>query len=174
MLIKEFAYLKNIKYIINRLAVTAGPWQFGKSEQGFVSLWTWSHFNKKKLTYNGWGGKGRQMRDVIHIQDFCELILLQIREINTINNITFNVGGGRKNRIDLKALTKICNKITKNKINIRSIKKTSNYDIPYYVTNHSKVSKYYNWKPKNNIYKTVKDIYQWMILEKKKLKKYFI
>ena len=79
MLIKEFAYLKNIKYIINRLAVTAGPWQFGKSEQGFVSLWTWSHFNKKKLTYNGWGGKGRQMRDVIHIQDFCELILLQIR-----------------------------------------------------------------------------------------------
>jgi CDP-paratose 2-epimerase len=29
-LIKEFSYSNNIKYIINRFGVIAGPWQFGK------------------------------------------------------------------------------------------------------------------------------------------------
>ena len=37
-LIREFAFLYKIKYIINRLGVISGPWQFGKQDQGFVSF----------------------------------------------------------------------------------------------------------------------------------------
>ena len=59
-LIKEFSFLYKIKYIINRLGVISGPWQFGKQDQGFVSLWIWKHINKKKLSYIGFGGKGSQ------------------------------------------------------------------------------------------------------------------
>ena len=43
LLIREFSYLFKIKYIINRLGVIAGPWQFGKEQQGLVSLWVWRH-----------------------------------------------------------------------------------------------------------------------------------
>ena len=39
MLIKEYSYMHNIKYIINRFGVISGPWQFGKVDQGFASLW---------------------------------------------------------------------------------------------------------------------------------------
>ena len=46
-LIREFSFLYNIKYIINRFGVISGPWQFGKQDQGFVSLWVWKHINKK-------------------------------------------------------------------------------------------------------------------------------
>ena len=73
-LIKEFAFLYKIKYVINRFGVISGPWQFGKQDQGFVSLWIWRHMNKKKLSYIGFGGKGLQIRDVIHIKDVCQLI----------------------------------------------------------------------------------------------------
>ena len=38
-LIKEMFYQTNLKYIINRFGVIAGPWQFGKQDQGFVALW---------------------------------------------------------------------------------------------------------------------------------------
>jgi len=171
-LIKEFAFLYKIKFIINRFGVISGPWQFGKQDQGFVSLWVWKHMNKKKLSYTGFGGKGSQMRDVIHIFDVCKLIELQIKKINKINNLILNVGGGIKNTISLKTLTKFCQKITFNKIRILSIKKTSNYDIPYYTTNNSKVSKIYKWKPKIKIYSIVQDIYKWMSLNKKILKNY--
>ena len=45
MLIEEFSYAFNIKYIINRCGVISGPLQFGKQDQGFVSLWVWKHLN---------------------------------------------------------------------------------------------------------------------------------
>jgi len=171
-LIKEFSFLYKLKYLINRFGVISGPWQFGRQDQGFVSLWVWKHLNRKKLSYIGFGGKGRQIRDVIHISDVCKLIALQIKQLNNIHNLVINVGGGRKNAISLKKLTKICQKVTMNKIKIFSKKTTSEYDIPYYVTDNSKVEKIYNWKPKKKFSQIVEDIYGWMILNKKVLKKY--
>ena len=171
-LIKEFSFLYNIKYIINRLGVISGPWQYGKQDQGFVSLWVWKHINKKKLSYIGFGGKGHQIRDVIHIYDVCQLISLQIKKISNVYNLTVNVGGGKKNSISLKNLTKHCQKITSNKIKISSKKITSNYDIPYYITNNSKVRKIYKWSPKKSFLHIIQDVYEWMVFNKKKLKKY--
>ena len=161
-----------IKYIINRLGVISGPWQFGKQEQGFVSLWIWRHLNKKKLSYIGFGGKGSQTRDVIHISDVCKLIGLQIKKINSIYNLTLNAGGGIKNTISLKNLTKLCQKITLNRIKISSKKNTSEYDIPNYITNNSKVKKIYKWTPQKKVLHIVSDVYKWMILNKQILKKY--
>jgi len=171
-LIREFSYLYKIKYIINRFGVISGPWQFGKQDQGFVSLWIWKHLVKKKLSYIGFGGKGSQIRDVIHIMDVCKLISLQIKKISTIHNCTMNVGGGKENSVSLKNLTKICQKITLNKIKIYSKKFTSEYDIPYYITDNSKVKKIYKWKIQKNFLSIVQDIYSWMIENKKLLKKY--
>jgi len=162
-LIKEIFYEKKMKYLINRFGVIAGPWQFGKQDQGFVPLWIAKHSFKKKLSYIGFGGNGHQVRDVIHIDDVCKIILTQIRKMKKIYNLTFNIGGGLRNSISLKNLTDKCVKLTGNKILIKKIKKTSNYDIPYYVTNNSKVFKTYNWKPSINLDKVLRDIYSWLI-----------
>ena len=171
-LIQEFSFIHKLKFVINRLGVISGPWQFGKQDQGFVSLWIWKHINKKKLNYIGFGGKGSQIRDVIHISDVCKLIMLQIKKINNIYNLTINVGGGKKNAISLKGLTKLCQKITSNKIKIFSKIKTSEYDVPYYITDNSKVKKIYNWSPKKSFLHIVQDVYKWMVFNKKTLKKY--
>jgi CDP-paratose 2-epimerase len=173
MFIEEFSYAFNVKYIINRCAVISGPLQFGKQDQGFVSLWVWKHLMKKKLNYIGYNGLGNQVRDVLHIHDLCELIDLQIKKINYINNTLFTVGGSKRNCISLNELTTICEKISGNTLNISKIKKTSIYDIPYFVTNNSKVSKTYNWKPKRNIFKTVLDTYNWLKEDKSKINKFF-
>ena len=91
--------MTKLKYIINRFGVIAGPWQFGKQDQGFVSLWIARHLFKKKLSYIGFGGYGHQVRDVIHIDDVCKIIYLQIKKLKRINNTTFDVGGGKNNSI---------------------------------------------------------------------------
>ncbi len=173
MLIEEFSYQYDIKYIINRCGVISGPLQFGKQDQGFVSLWIWKHLNNLKLNYIGYGGYGHQLRDVIHVDDLCELIHLQIKKIFKINNLTFTVGGSNFSKISLIELTKLCEKITGNKIKIGKISKTSNYDIPYFVTDNSKVSRIYKWKIKKNIHRIVEDIYNWLSNNKKIINKYF-
>ena len=131
--------------------LTSGPWQFGKVEQGLVSLWLWKHLNKQSLNYIGFRGSGQQIRDVLDIDDLCELIYLQINKINKIYNQTFCVGGGKKNFFNLKLLTRLCEKITNNHIKIYKIKKTSLYDIPYYISSNAKLFKYYNWKTSSNL-----------------------
>ena len=173
LLIKEYSYLHKIKYIVNRVALVSGPWQFGKEEQGFVSLWVWRHLNRLKLSYIGFGGTGRQVRDVLHIQDLCDLILLQIQKIKKINNKLMNVGGGKKNSLNLIQLTRLSQHMTKNKIKIGSVKKTSPYDVPYFVTNTDYATRLYKWKPKRNLEKIVADIYFWMKPNISSLKKYF-
>ena len=37
-LIKEYSYLYNLEYVINRCGIVAGPWQFGKGTGPFFIL----------------------------------------------------------------------------------------------------------------------------------------
>ena len=164
--------MNNTKHIINRFGVIAGPWQFGKQDQGFVTLWLARHLIKKKLSYIGFGGHGNQTRDVVHILDVCEIIYKQINNINKIYNKTFNIGGGIKNSISLKQLTKKCEILTGNKLKIGKQKKTSIYDIPIFITDNSKIRKFYNWQPKKSINDILKDIYLWLN-DNKKIRNYF-
>ena len=173
MLIEEFAYAFDIKYIINRCGVISGPLQFGKQDQGFVSLWIWRHLMNIELKYIGYGGYGNQVRDVLHIDDLCELLMIQIKRFKKVNNKIFSVGGSKKSNVSLKKLTIMCEKITKNKLKIKKIAKTSIYDIPYFITSNYKVTKTYNWKPSRNIDQIVHDTYNWLVKNKKKLIKYF-
>lgn len=173
MLIEEFNYAFGLKYIINRCGVISGPLQFGKQDQGFVSLWVIHHIMKKKLSYIGYGGHGNQVRDVLHIDDLCELIHKQIKIINKIYNKLYTVGGSKISYTSLKNLTKICQNITGNKISIDKKKSTSIYDIPYFITDNRKVSKAYKWRPKKNINKIVYDITTWINNNKNLIQKYF-
>jgi len=172
MFIEEYSFAFDIKYIINRLGVVSGPLQFGKEDQGFVSLWIWSHIKKNNLKYIGFGGLGNQVRDVLHVKDLCEIIEIQMKKIKTINNKIFTIGGSKNNTISLKDLTLLCEKVSKNKIKFKKIIKTSIYDIPYFVTSNKLISKTYKWKPKKNILDIVLDTYNWLSAQKNIIKRY--
>ena len=172
-IIREFSYLFRLKFIINRFGVISGPWQFGKQDQGFCSLWLWSYINGKSLKYIGYGGTGKQIRDILHIDDVCNLINIQIKNFTNKNNMLFNLGGGKKNAISLKELSKKCQKLTRRNIKIFKQKNTSIYDIPYYVSNNQKAKKVYNWYPKKNINEVLLDMFNWMKKNNSKIKKYF-
>jgi len=172
MLIREYSNYFGLKYIINRPGVVSGPWQFGKVEQGFVSLWIWRFLNKMKLSYNGYGGNGYQVRDILHIEDLNELIHKQIAKLNKINNRTFNVGGGLNNSIDLNKLTELVSNFFSYKIKVKKNRSTSLYDIPIYISDNNSISKIYKWRPKRNIDNIIKDTISWQKKYKLKLKKF--
>ena len=169
LLIEEFSYAFGLKYIINRCGVISGPMQFGKQDQGFVSLWVWKHILNKNLKYIGFGGHGNQVRDVLHVDDLVNLINLQIKKLNSIYNKKICVGGSKKSNTSLKNLTSICQKITGNKLKYTKVKNTSIYDIPYFITDNTLANKIYKWQPKKNIIDIVKDNYKWLMKNKTKL-----
>ncbi len=170
-LIKEYSYLYKIKFIINRFGVVSGYGQFGKQDQGFVSMWLWRFLNNIPITYQGFGGFGNQVRDVLDIEDLCLLIKEQIKKINILNNDTFNVGGGLNNSISLVELSNYCTDLMKNKIIFRKKKKTSNYDLRYYITDNKKIYSTYNWRVKKKIQSIIKETLDSLIKNKKTLQK---
>ena len=90
-----------------------------------------------------------------------------------IQHDLFNIGGEINNSISLKDLTIKCEQLTKNKIKFKSVSKTSLFDIPYYVSDNSKLIKFYKWKPSRNIDKILMDIYNWLT-KNKIIRNYFL
>jgi CDP-paratose 2-epimerase len=173
LLIKEYSYIFDIKFIINRSGIITGPLQFGKVEQGLVSLWLWRHLNNLKLNYIGYGGKGSQIRDILYIDDFSLLIKKQILGFEKNNNKLFCIGGGKKNSLTLRQLTEKCQEITSNYLKIGFYKKTSKYDIPIFISSNKQIKKNYNWSPKTNIDEILKFNLSWMKKNYKRIKRFF-
>jgi CDP-paratose 2-epimerase len=162
LMITEYNALSEVKTVINRCGVITGPWQMGKVDQGVVVLWMAKHFWKQKLAYIGYGGHGKQTRDILHVKDLCKLIKWEIENIEKVNGETFNVGGGNDISVSLKELTELCQEITGNKIEIDRIAETRSADIRLYVTDNSKVSSLTGWKPETKPNEILEEIYQWI------------
>lgn len=162
LLITEFNQFAGIHTVINRCGVIAGPWQMGKIDQGVTALWVAKHYWQKPLSYIGYGGTGKQVRDVLHIDDLFELVDWQIHHLELVANEVFNVGGGLSCSYSLKELTQLCEEITGNKIDINQVAETREADIRIYVTDNSKITEKCGWKPIKTLKNIVEDVYKWI------------
>lgn len=162
LLLQEYIENYKIRGIINRCGLITGPWQMGKVDQGVVVFWAARHIFKKPLSYIGYGGKGKQVRDFIHIDDLFDLINIQIKNFNKFNKEIYNVGGGVKNSLSLLELTKYCQEITGNQIKINSVKKERPADIRIYISDCRKIKEITNWEIKKGPQETIAEIVDWL------------
>lgn len=162
LIIQEYGMLYDLKFIINRCGLIAGPWQMGKSEQGVVTLWVARHLFDKKLDYIGYGGSGKQVRDVLNISDLFRLIQLQLEKFTELSGQTFNVGGGIKNSVSLMELTELCRQITGKKIPIQSIREDRFADLRIYISDNSLITRTTGWTPECPPAQTVEEISRWI------------
>ncbi len=95
LLIEEYADAFGLRAVTNRCGVIAGPWQMGKVDQGVFSWWLLAHLFGRPLSYIGYGGSGKQVRDLLHVDDLVDLVDEQLGEPERWSGVTANVGGGR-------------------------------------------------------------------------------
>jgi CDP-paratose 2-epimerase len=162
MFIQEYAAFYGLKAAITRFGVIAGPRQMGKTDQGVVTLWMAKHYWNQSLKYIGYGGEGKQVRDLLHVDDVVKLIDLQIHQIEKFEGKIYNVGGGIENSASLLEMTSICEKITGNKIKIGSEVETRTADLRIYITDNSLIEKEIGWKPTKNVEQIFTDIFHWI------------
>ena len=162
MFIQEYAAFYGLKAAITRFGVIAGPRQMGKTDQGVVTLWMAKHYWNQSLKYIGYGGEGKQVRDLLHVDDVVKLIDLQIHQIEKFEGKIYNVGGGIENSASLLEMTSICEKITGNKIKIASEVETRTADLRIYITDNSLIEKEIGWKPTKNVEQIFTDIFHWI------------
>ncbi len=162
LLLQEYISSYGIKAVINRCGVVAGPWQFGKVDQGVLTFWMLSHYFKRPLKYIGFGGGGRQVRDFLHIDDLCRLVDRQITELDRISGKVYNAGGGRQGSLSLREATGLCRGITGNAVAVGAAREQRPGDIRIYISDNSRVEADLGWRPQKKPQEILAGIFDWI------------
>jgi CDP-paratose 2-epimerase len=162
LVLHEYGDMYGLRYVINRLGVITGPGQMGKVDQGVFALWMARHYFRMPLVYKGWGGTGKQVRDLVHVDDVWNLVGAQLGVWEQIDRKTYNVGGGRAVSLSLREATALCQEITGNRVALDSSSDTHPSDVRAYLTDHSHVTNELGWIPTRDARTTLADIYDWI------------
>ena len=163
LLIEEYAASFGVKSIVNRCGVIAGPWQMGKTDQGIVAFWVMNHIFNEPLSYLGFGGLGKQVRDILHPEDLFCLVDIEIKDIERLSGQTYNVGGGKALSLSLRELTSLCRSCCGVECDITSRSETRPHDIRYYVSDTRKVQQATGWAPTRTLEQIVQETAQWVL-----------
>jgi CDP-paratose 2-epimerase len=161
-LIEEYRAAFGLQSVVNRCGVIAGPWQFGKVDQGVASLWVLAHHFGRPLSYIGYGGAGKQVRDVLHVADLCELIVEQLRDFSSWDSWLGNVAGGLAHSVSLCELTALCREVTGKSVPIEQIPATRANDLRLYIGDCSKLFARTSWRPRRDVRTIVADLHAWV------------
>jgi CDP-paratose 2-epimerase len=162
LLIAEYAESFGVQATIDRCGVIAGPWQMGKVDQGVFTHWVLSHYTGRPLRYIGYGGKGKQVRDLLHIDDLVDLIEDQLGRPEFWSGTTANVGGGRDCSLSLLETTEICRALTGNAVKVEASDETRPGDVRVYLSDCSRLFEQTEWRPRRSPSDVLEDIFQWI------------
>lgn len=161
LLIEEYADAFGLRAVTNRCGVIAGPWQMGKVDQGVFSWWLLSHLFGRPLTYIGYGGSGKQVRDLLHVDDLIDLVDEQLGDPERWSGVTANVGGGRECSLSLLETTELCRELTGNEVPIGVEAETRPGDVPVYLSDCSRLHSLTRWRPRRGPRDVLADLLDW-------------
>ncbi len=162
LLIEEYRAGQGVRAVIDRCGVIAGPWQMGKVDQGVFTHWVLAHHFQRPLTYIGFGGEGKQVRDLLHVEDLVDLVERQLLGPDEWDGRTANVGGGRGCSLSLRETTEICRELTGNEVAIEPVAETRQGDVPVYISDCSRLFGLDEWRPRRDAERVLADIHEWV------------
>ncbi len=160
-LIEEYADAFGLHAVTNRCGVIAGPWQMGKVDQGVFSWWLLSHLFGRPLTYIGYGGSGKQVRDLLHVDDLIDLVDEQLGDPGHWSGVVANVGGGRECSLSLLETTALCRELTGNEVAIGTEVETRPGDVPVYLSDCNRLHSLTSWRPRRGARDVLADLLAW-------------
>jgi CDP-paratose 2-epimerase len=129
---------------IDRCGVLAGAGQFGTPDQGIFSYWINAHLRHRPLTYIGFDGAGKQVRDAFHPIDLAALIDAQIECGRRGGPRIYTAGGGLRNSCSLAQLTAWCD-TRFGKHTPASDPNPRRYDAPWVVMDSREAEREFDW-----------------------------
>jgi CDP-paratose 2-epimerase len=105
----DYARSFGVPTCVLRMSCIYGPHQMGTEDQGWVA-----HFLIRALAGQPISiyGDGRQVRDVLHVEDAVSAYMAALGRIEDVSGRAFNLGGGPANAISLRQLIAFIEEIT--------------------------------------------------------------
>ena len=91
---RDYSRIYGLRSVVFRQSCIYGPRQFGIEDQGWLAWMMIAAVTGKQITIYG---DGKQVRDVLHVQDLLNAYDAAIDKIDTVKGQVYNVGGGMHN-----------------------------------------------------------------------------
>ena len=163
----DYARVFNLNTIVFRHSSVYGGRQFFTYDQGWVGWFcaqAIKHKNKKKTRFSI-SGNGKQVRDLVHIEDITRLYRLSFKNFKKLKGKAYNIGGGVKNSLSIIELLNFLEKKLKIKLNYHKINNRL-YDQKIFISDNKKIYKDLKWKPNIDYKKGLDQMLKWIKISK--------
>jgi CDP-paratose 2-epimerase len=142
--VRDYARIFGLPTVVFRMSCIYGPRQFGTEEQGWVAHFIISALTGRPITIYG---NGKQVRDVLFVDDLVCALRLAVEKIDRIAGEVFNIGGGRLNALSVwNEFGRILAPFLNEAPNV-SFDNWRPGDQPCYISDIRKASELLGWKP---------------------------
>ena len=154
----DYARTFGLQTVVFRMSCIYGPHQHGNEDQGWVAHFLLRALNDEPITIYG---DGRQVRDVLFVEDLVEAMLLAHDNIAALGGQAFNIGGGPANSVSLLELAGMIERTTGKPVDLR-FDDWRLADQRYYVSDISRFTEATGWRPKVSAAEGVSRLHQWL------------
>jgi CDP-paratose 2-epimerase len=135
-----------------------GPHQFGTEDQGWVAHFAIQALEDRPLTIYG---DGRQVRDVLFVDDLADAMLLAHERISDTAGQAYNIGGGPSNTVSLLELIDLLAERVGRRPAVR-IEPWRPADQRYYVSDVRRFARTTGWRPRVTVRDGVARLLDWL------------
>jgi CDP-paratose 2-epimerase len=160
--VRDYARIYDLKTVVMRQSCIYGTRQFGVEDQGWVAWFTIASVLSKQITIYG---NGKQVRDVLHVDDLFEVWDMVTKNISTTSGQVFNVGGGSKYCMSLLELLAYLKEFSGKKVEF-TFSDWRPGDQPVYISDISKIRNLTGWEPVTSPKAGVTSLYEWVTKNK--------
>jgi len=156
--VRDYSRIYGLRTVVVRQSCIYGYRQFGVEDQGWVAWFTIAASLDKPITIYG---DGKQVRDVLFIDDLVDAYEKAIDNIETASGKIYNIGGGPNNKMSLLELISFLKRFLNKKIEY-SFSDWRPGDQPVFVSNIEKARDELSWKPETDVETGVKKLSDWV------------
>lgn len=169
--IRDYGRIYDIPTVVFRQSCIYGPRQFGVEDQGWIAWFIIALTLNKQISIYG---DGKQVRDVLYIDDLVELFDNAVNKIDKARGKIYNVGGGTNNILSVWSdFGRILEKLFDRKITPK-FEDWRPGDQKVYVSDIRYVKKELGWNPKVKVEEGIYKLFVWVQENKSLFKKIFI
>lgn len=159
--VRDYARIYGIPTVVFRQSCIYGPRQMGVEDQGWLAWFVIALVSGKPITIFG---NGKQVRDVLYIDDLCDAYEWAVEHIATTGGQVYNIGGGSGNQMsiwwDFRPMVEA---VLGQSIPDPRFDTTRPGDQPIFVADIAKAGRDFGWAPQVPAAEGIRRLTEWVV-----------
>ncbi len=156
---RDYARIYGLRTVVVRQSCIYGYRQFGVEDQGWLAWFIIAALKRRSISIFG---NGKQVRDVLFIDDLLDAYESIVSKIDTARGRIYNIGGGAGNTISIwREFSSLLEELLGHDLEVAYAAWRPG-DQPIYISDIGKAERELDWRPRISVREGVTRLYHWI------------